>query len=343
MELSSTNWLPEQGTEDAAFDYHYPLSPFDSMDHLNFQSFYSNGYSTNDGQNFNFQPTQNFTDGSIQILETEVERPTKQLKTNSWSCCTTDQISSKSSPSSSSQIISFENSSSSPPTSQYFRDSNARTKTKIGTYEDVNYSSLIPNGSTNYGQGTKRAAGAMSRTPVHALDHVMAERKRREKISQRFIALSAIVPGLKKTDKASVLGDAVKYLKHLQELVKTLEEQTTNKSLESVIFVKKSQVYIGNESSSTEGNSDGCCIHSLPEIEVKVSDGDVLIRIHCEKQEGSLLKILSEAEKFHLNVSSTSVIPFGSSTINVTVIAQMDVKSSITVKDLVRNLRQTLL
>lgn len=29
-------------------------------------------------------------------------------------------------------------------------------------------------------------------------DHILAERKRREKLSQRFIALSAIVPGLKK-------------------------------------------------------------------------------------------------------------------------------------------------
>lgn len=29
-------------------------------------------------------------------------------------------------------------------------------------------------------------------------DHIIAERKRREKLSQRFIALSAIVPGLKK-------------------------------------------------------------------------------------------------------------------------------------------------
>ncbi len=32
----------------------------------------------------------------------------------------------------------------------------------------------------------------------HSQDHIMAERKRREKLSQRFIALSAIVPGLKK-------------------------------------------------------------------------------------------------------------------------------------------------
>ena len=32
----------------------------------------------------------------------------------------------------------------------------------------------------------------------HAKEHVLAERKRREKLTQRFIALSAIVPGLKK-------------------------------------------------------------------------------------------------------------------------------------------------
>lgn len=31
-----------------------------------------------------------------------------------------------------------------------------------------------------------------------AQDHILAERKRREKLSQRFIALSALVPGLKK-------------------------------------------------------------------------------------------------------------------------------------------------
>ncbi|KAJ6315266.1 hypothetical protein OIU78_018702 [Salix suchowensis] len=50
-------------------------------------------------------------------------------------------------------------------------------------------------------------------------DHIIAERKRREKLSQRFIALSAVVPGLKKMDKASVLGDAIKYLKQLQDKV----------------------------------------------------------------------------------------------------------------------------
>ncbi|XP_057953597.1 LOW QUALITY PROTEIN: transcription factor bHLH25-like [Malania oleifera] len=110
----------------------------------------------------------------------------------------------------------------------------------------------------------------MGRTPSLAQEHVMAERRRREKLSQRFIALSALVPGLKKMDKASVLGDAIKYLKHLQERVKSLEEQTENKTLESVVLVKRTQISEDNDTSSIDENFDGSSNVMLPEIEARV-------------------------------------------------------------------------
>ena len=54
-----------------------------------------------------------------------------------------------------------------------------------------------PNGSSkSQNLGTKTSHGR--RSPVHAQDHIMAERKRREKLSQSFIALAALVPGLRK-------------------------------------------------------------------------------------------------------------------------------------------------
>jgi hypothetical protein len=43
-----------------------------------------------------------------------------------------------------------------------------------------------------------RAPAAAARPASQNQDHILAERKRREKLSQRFIALSKIVPGLKK-------------------------------------------------------------------------------------------------------------------------------------------------
>ncbi len=43
-------------------------------------------------------------------------------------------------------------------------------------------------------------APSVTKNSGHTQDHIMAERKRREKLSQRFIALSAVVPGLKKVN-----------------------------------------------------------------------------------------------------------------------------------------------
>lgn len=39
-----------------------------------------------------------------------------------------------------------------------------------------------------------------NRTSVQAQDHVLAERKRRERLTQRFIALSTLIPNLKKVN-----------------------------------------------------------------------------------------------------------------------------------------------
>ncbi|CAI9770042.1 unnamed protein product [Fraxinus pennsylvanica] len=148
----------------------------------------------------------------------------------------------------------------------------------------------------------------------HGQDHVMAERKRREKLSQRFVALTALVPGLKKMDKASVLGDAIKYIKELQDRVKTFEEQTRKKSMESVVFVKKYEIYT-----------------------------DVLIRIHCEKRKGVLEKTVAEIEKLHLSVVNSSSMTFGDSALDITVIAKMDEVYNMPAKDFVKNLRAALI
>ncbi|GKC31671.1 transcription factor bHLH18, partial [Tanacetum coccineum] len=61
-----------------------------------------------------------------------------------------------------------------------------------------------------------------------AQEHVLAERKRREKLTRRFISLSALLPEIKKMDKATVLEDASKYIKYLQNRVKELEETSVS-------------------------------------------------------------------------------------------------------------------
>ncbi|XP_020600208.1 transcription factor bHLH18-like [Phalaenopsis equestris] len=190
-------------------------------------------------------------------------------------------------------------------------------------------------------QGKKKEAGVLVQRPnsSHNQDHILAERKRREKLSQRFIALSAIVPGLKKMDKASVLGDAIKYLKTLQDKVRTLEEQAAKRTVETAVLVKKSHISAEeeNEASSSDENfaGDGS---RLPEIEVKLSGKSLLIKIHCENIRGVLVRALLEIQKLQLALVSVSSVAFAASSLDITVMAQIEDGFSMTVKDLVRKL-----
>ncbi|KAI8029687.1 Transcription factor bHLH25 [Camellia lanceoleosa] len=281
---------------------------------------------------------------AIEICKSSLGRPTKQIKTNTRNKVTGFAAEQVISPNTSSELDIYLADLGSPPSSPSGNpqqqqlcenvENNLETKDEVVSNKNMNNAPKA---------GQKRSSSTViTRTPLEAQDRVMAERKRRENLSQRFIALSAIVPGLKKMDKASVLGDAIKYLKHLQERVKLLEEQINKKSEESVVFVKKSQLCAEDDTSSCDENFHGHFKETLPEIEARISEKSVLIRIHCEKQKGFAVKLLSEIERLNLSVVNSSFLPFGQYAMDITVVAQMDDEFRMTVKDLVRNLRSAL-
>ena len=120
-------------------------------------------------------------------------------------------------------------------------------------------------------------------------------------------------------DKATILEDAIKHMKQLQERVKTLEEQVADKKVESAVYVKRSILFDNDDGSSCDENSD----QSLPKIEARVSGKDMLIRIHCDKGSGRATAILNELEKHHLTVQSSSFLPFGNNYVDITIVAQV--------------------
>ncbi|XP_058186977.1 transcription factor bHLH25-like [Rhododendron vialii] len=248
-------------------------------------------------------------------------------------------------------ILSFGNSSNNPSENPQQAPMNLEDEVVSSFLISQQRSSFVNHeeGITKSGRlGMKRkSSGSSSSNPrprSHAYDHIIAERKRREQLTQLFVALSGIVPGLKKMDKTSVLGEAVKYLKQLQERVKKLEEQSPKeKTMESVVLVKKSQLSFGDdESCSDEKFTGGSNIKPLPEIEARVCNKDVLLRIHCEKHKGVLAKLLLELEKLDLVVVNTSVARFGSLALDITIIAEMETEFQMTVKDLVKRLRPAI-
>ncbi|KAL4019998.1 hypothetical protein IC575_018762 [Cucumis melo] len=323
MEISSANWLSEMELE-SSFMNDLEMNPFEcTLEELSsFQTFSDESYTSH-----------------VDLDNNSVQTPTapppaKQARTSGSS----RRIASMATSSSSSQIISFGNVELSSMVAQPSYDNKNNNKTP-------NYY-CSPN--KNHGAGIKRSVAAMNsnnRSPLVAQEHVLAERKRREKLSQRFVALSALIPDLKKMDKASILGDAITYIKDLQERLKVANEQAAKATVESVVFVNKSEdastIVVSDDSS--EENSSSSSDGAIPDVEARVSGKDVLLKIHCKKCTGCLSNILNQIEKLNLTVLNSSALPFGNFRLDITIIAQMDDDFSITVKELVQKLRQASL
>ncbi|KAK7251867.1 hypothetical protein RIF29_35445 [Crotalaria pallida] len=126
-------------------------------------------------------------------------------------------------------------------------------------------------------------------------------------------------------DKASVLRDAIKYVKELKDRIKFLEEDS-NKT--RVVVLNKPEQSNGdnNDDSSSCGEiidagSDGS--EPLLQVVGRISGQEVLLRIHCQRQKGILVKILALIQSLNLFLVNSSVLPFGDSTLEITLIAQL--------------------
>ncbi|XP_004986324.1 transcription factor bHLH25 [Setaria italica] len=194
-----------------------------------------------------------------------------------------------------------------------------------------------------------RGLGSMSAS--YAQDHIIAERKRREKINQRFIELSTVIPGLKKMDKATILSDATRYVKELQEKVKDLEEASgsSGRSIETrLVLVKRPCLHAAaaaDDDGSPFSPSPGTptARKELPEIEVRFSEKSVMVRVHCENSEGVAVKVLTEMEELQLAIIHANVMLFSACTLIIAITVKVEEGFTITKEEIVDRLDSALL
>jgi transcription factor MYC2 len=142
------------------------------------------------------------------------------------------------------------------------------------------------------------------------LNHVEAERQRREKLNQRFYALRAVVPNVSKMDKASLLGDAISYINELKSKLQGLESSkgelekqldTTKKELELATKNPTNPIPLDKEIEQTSSKLIGL------EIDVKIMGWDAVIRIQCNKKNHPAAKLMAALKELDLEVNHASV------------------------------------
>lgn len=164
------------------------------------------------------------------------------------------------------------------------------------------------------------------------LNHVEAERQRREKLNQRFYALRAVVPNVSKMDKASLLADAISHINDMKSKIETLESDkgglqsqinklkkdhvTTNKELDHHQLDLKA-----SNSNANSNSSRGRCAGM--EIDIKVVGWEAIIRVQSNKKNHPAARLMAALREIDVDVLYASV-----QVVNDLMIQQLSAKMS---------------
>ncbi|KAI5065116.1 hypothetical protein GOP47_0019811 [Adiantum capillus-veneris] len=177
----------------------------------------------------------------------------------------------------------------------------------------------------------------------HLSKNLVAERKRRKKLNERLYSLRALVPKITKMDRASILGDAIEYVKELQNQVKVLQEELLETKEEDIehnpaSFIQPEGGHLidenGNDIRPDEGQYSLKTDHikipsdsnekrledlSQPmQVEVSKLDGQLFsLRIFCEKRPGVFVKLMQALDVLGLDVLHANITTFRGLVLNV--------------------------
>ncbi|KAG0589782.1 hypothetical protein M758_1G045200 [Ceratodon purpureus] len=151
------------------------------------------------------------------------------------------------------------------------------------------------------------------------LNHVQAERQRREKLNKRFYALRAVVPNVSKMDKASLLGDAIAHINHLQEKlqeadmhIKDLQKHRSAKREEFLAIGSPKDAFQSKpEWNGTSPVFDIFSGDKKRNIAVDILGEEAMIRVNCLRETYSVVNMMMTLQELrldiqHSNTSTTS-------------------------------------
>ncbi|KAE8735787.1 Phospholipase-like protein family, putative isoform 1 [Hibiscus syriacus] len=198
--------------------------------------------------------------------------------------------------------------------------------------------------------------------------NLVAERKRRKKLNERLYALRSLVPKISKLDRAAILGDAIEFVKELQNQVKELQDELeehsdndngakkpgtngVHKKFQSEIFLQNDQIPVYSNPEHDKGphsfpvgaqNQDvDLCTHKTQQMEVQVEvaqiDGNqFFVKVFSEHKPGGFVRLMEALDSLGLEVTNANVNSFRGLVSNVFKVEKKD--SELLQADHVRDL-----
>ncbi|KAB8096424.1 hypothetical protein EE612_024871 [Oryza sativa] len=143
------------------------------------------------------------------------------------------------------------------------------------------------------------SAAAMTTQGSSIKNHVMSERRRREKLNEMFLILKSVVPSIHRVDKASILAETIAYLKELEKRVEELESSSQpspcpleTRSRRKCREITGKKVSAGAKRKApapevaSDDDTDGERRHCVSNVNVTIMDNkEVLLELQCQWKE----------------------------------------------------------